>query len=61
LLLVGTGTAYGLRGPLPDARPGGHVPTSVRSVLLMSDLVFIVLTVVVFAALGLIAKGVERL
>jgi hypothetical protein len=60
-LLVRTGTAHGLRSPHPAARPGGHVPTCVRGASLMSDLVFIVLTVVVFATLGLIVKGVERL
>jgi hypothetical protein len=36
------------------------VPTS-QVELLMTDLVFIGLTIAVFAVLGLIAKGVERL
>ncbi|GAB2724691.1 hypothetical protein [Kitasatospora kifunensis] len=43
------------------ARPGrAPVPTAPLE-LLMTDLVFIGLTIAVFAVLGLIAKGVERL
>lgn len=45
----------------PQAGPSGYFPITVRGVSLMSDLAFIVLTVVVFAVLGLVAKGVEKL
>jgi hypothetical protein len=54
------GTAPHLAEP-PQAGPSGYFPITVRGVSLMSDLAFIVLTVVVFAVLGLVAKGVEKL
>ncbi|MFF3255849.1 hypothetical protein ACFYWP_33570 [Actinacidiphila glaucinigra] len=39
----------------------GIVPTRLPGCLRMPDVAFIVLTVAVFAVLGLVAKGAERL
>lgn len=48
---------------LPDgrARLRGSSPFTFRGVSHMSDLLFVGLTVVVFAVIGLVAKGVDRL
>jgi hypothetical protein len=58
---VSADTAPGPRAPHRHAAAKRSPPVVVTGVSYMSDLGFIVLVIVVFALIGLVAKGVNRL